>query len=167
MNQSPLFESIKDIVPHRSPMLLLESVVSWHKSGIEVLVNPQDSVLFADTDGTIPAWVGIEYMAQAISAFAGINAKQKSEAICLGFLLGTRQYSAYVKHFLPSEKLQVRMEELMRDETNLVLFSGEIYANNTLLARAEIKAIQPKNIDIIVEQFKRMGAAVESSNDRS
>jgi predicted hotdog family 3-hydroxylacyl-ACP dehydratase len=135
-------------------MLLLESVICWDDSGIEVLVDPKDSLLFSDAEGAIPAWVGIEYMAQAISAFAGIDARQRGEPLCLGFLLGTRKYTAHVATFFLAQKLRVKVREVLRDETNLVLFDCQIYAADILVASAEIKAIQPKNIDTIIAQFK-------------
>jgi predicted hotdog family 3-hydroxylacyl-ACP dehydratase len=162
MNTVPLFHSVAELVPHKAPMLLLESIATWDLTGVDAVVNPRDSVLFADANGEIPAWVGIEYMAQAISALAGIEAKTRGEPVCIGFLLGTRKYSAQVASFKAEQKLLVKVRELLRDETNLVLFNCEIYAEDTLLASAEIKAIQPENIDAVIAQFKQMSAAGEN-----
>ncbi len=156
MNAAPLFTSIAELVPHRAPMLLLESIVDWDLNGVDAVINPRDSSLFADTKGEVPAWVGIEYMAQAISALAGIEAKKRGEPVCIGFLLGTRKYHAQVASFKPEQKLLVKVRELLRDESNLVLFNCEIYAEEKLLASAEIKAIQPENIDDVIAQFKQM-----------
>lgn len=161
MKTSPLFAPIEDLVLHRSPMLLLQSVAHWEETGVDAIVNPQDSHLFADAKGMIPAWVGIEYMAQAISAFAGINAKTRGEPLCLGFLLGTRKYAAQVASFNPQHSLVVKVRELLRDEDNLVLFDCRIYAEDKLLASAEIKAIQPKNVDAVINHFKQVDDAKE------
>lgn len=159
MNAAPLFHSIAELVPHKAPMLLLESIADWDLTGVDAVVNPRDSALFADANGEIPAWVGIEYMAQAISALAGIEAKTRGESVCIGFLLGTRKYRAEVASYKPEQKLLVKVRELLRDENNLVLFNCEIYAENKLLASAEIKAIQPENIEDVIAQFKRMSDA--------
>ncbi len=158
MSQAPLFESIQDLLLHRPPMLLLKSVLRWDDRGLEALVDPRDSFLFMDANGRIPSWVGIEYMAQAIGAFAGIESLQAGNPVCLGFLLGTRRYCADVTHFDPSQELRVSVSELLRDESNLVLFKCELYAGEQLLANAEIKAIQPKDVDAIMEQFAQMNA---------
>jgi predicted hotdog family 3-hydroxylacyl-ACP dehydratase len=158
MSQAPLFESIQDLLLHRPPMLLLKAVLRWDEGELEALVDPRDSHLFMDANGQIPSWVGIEYMAQAIGAFAGITSLQAGNPVCLGFLLGTRRYHAEVTHFDPAQELRVKVSELLRDESNLVLFKCELYADEQLLASAEIKAIQPKDVDTVMEQFTQMNA---------
>lgn len=155
MNPAIALDSIEDLVLHRSPMLLVQSVIDWNETGAEVLVNTKDSGLFADSQGNIPAWVGIEYMAQAVAAYAGIVSKVNNEPLRLGFLLGTRRYSANVSAFLPDQQLRVCVKELLRDENNLVLFDCYIFSGDELLARAELKAIQPPNLDSILAQFKK------------
>jgi predicted hotdog family 3-hydroxylacyl-ACP dehydratase len=158
MNQAPLFESVQDLLLHRPPMLLLKSVVCWGEGELEALVDPRDSRLFMDASEQIPSWVGIEYMAQAIGALAGIESRRAGKPVCLGFLLGTRRYHAEVTHFDPEQELRIKVRELLRDETNLVLFNCEIYSDEQLLAHAEIKAIQPKDVEAVMAQFTQMNA---------
>jgi predicted hotdog family 3-hydroxylacyl-ACP dehydratase len=166
MTPSPaLFNSIEDLVLHRPPMLLLESVVAWDSLGLTAIVSLRDSALFADSNGNIPSWVGVEYMAQAISAFAGITAKLNRQPISLGFLLGTRSYSSRVSHFKPEQKITVSVRQLLRDETNLVLFDGKIYADSELCATAEIKAIQPDDVNAVLLQFEQMIESTGAKND--
>ena len=135
MNTSPLFESVEDLVLHRPPLLLLQSVSHWDVGHVEAI---------ADGEGKIPAWVGLEYMAQAISAYAGIIARQNGEEPSIGFLLGTRRYDTHVDSFTPGQQLRVNVREVFRDENNLVLFDCDIHAGEDLLASAQVKAIQPK-----------------------
>ncbi len=164
MNTATLFNTIEDLVLHRAPMLLLNSVVSWDHGTLTASVDPQDSYLFFDAQGDIPSWVGIEYMAQAISARAGIAALQRGEKPSVGFLLGTRKYTAQVSRFSPHQKLFVKVRELLRDETNLVLFECKIYADEILLASAEIKGIEPDNVNRVITQFRQM---LEASGART
>ena len=42
-------------------------------------VDPADSVLLADADGGVPAWVGIEYMAQCIAVHSGLLSRAAGE----------------------------------------------------------------------------------------
>jgi predicted hotdog family 3-hydroxylacyl-ACP dehydratase len=154
------FAAIEDLILHRSPMLLLESIAEWNDMGLSAVVNPANSYLFADANGAIPAWVGIEYMAQAISAFAGIVARARGETIKVGLLLGTRKYTTQIASFAPEQKLLVKVRELLRDETNLVLFDCHIYADKTLLASAEIKALEPDDVKAVVAQFEQMREAM-------
>lgn len=163
MNTAPLFAPIEDLILHRPPMLLLKAVTHWQETGVDAIVDPRDSYLFADSSGMIPAWVGIEYMAQAISAFAGINARSRGEPLCLGFLLGTRKYTAQATSFHPQQNLLVKVRELLRDEDNLVLFDCQIYADDKLLASAELKAIQPKNVDAVINHFKQVADTKEDA----
>lgn len=158
MSQPPLFESVQDLLLHRSPMLLLKSIASWGEGELEAVVDPQDSRLLMDDDGRIPSWVGIEYMAQAIGALAGIESRQAGLPVSLGFLLGTRRYHAEIPYFSRDQELRVKVNQLLRDETNLVLFNCEIYAGDQLLAHAEIKAIQPRDVDALMAQFTQMNA---------
>ena len=158
MSQAPLFESVQDLLLHRPPKLLLKSVLRWRETGLEASVDPRDSHLFRDADGRIPAWVGIEYMAQAIGALAGVESRRAVQPVGLGFFLGTRRYHAELSHFDPAQELRVSVRELLRDETNLVLFKCEIHSGEQLLAHAEIKAIQPKDVEAVMAQFTQMNA---------
>jgi predicted hotdog family 3-hydroxylacyl-ACP dehydratase len=56
------------------------------------------------------------------------------------------------------QELRVIGHELLRDETDLVLFNCEIYGGEQLLANAEIKAIQPKDVEAVMAQFTQMNA---------
>lgn len=157
----PFFESVQDLLLHRPPMLLLKAVSNWDEGQLEALVDPRDSQLFIDADGKIPSWVGIEYMAQAVGALAGIESLRAGNPVSMGFLLGTRRYHADVPHFEVDQELRVKIHQLLRDETNLVLFNCEIFAGEERLAHAELKAIQPKDIDVLMKQF--MPAVLENS----
>jgi len=165
MSQPPLFESVQDLLLHRPPMLLLKAVASWGKGELEAIVDPQDSRLLMDDEGRVPSWVGIEYMAQAIGALAGIESLQAGRPVSLGFLLGTRRYHAEIPFFPTEQELRVKVSELLRDETNLVLFKCEIYAGDELVAHAEIKAIQPRDVDALMTQFTQMNATGENNNE--
>lgn len=154
------FTSIEELILHRPPMLLLESIVEWDEKSLSAVVDPASSYLFANSDGSIPAWVGIEYMAQAISARAGIAARLNGKAISVGLLLGTRKYTTQVASFAPDQKLLVEVRELLRDETDLVLFDCHIYANETLLASAQIKGTEPDDVKMVVAQFQHKREAM-------
>ena len=57
-------------VPHRGGMSLLDDVVRCDDESIEARVRVPADGLFNGDDG-VPAWVGIEYMAQAVAAWSG------------------------------------------------------------------------------------------------
>lgn len=139
--------NIDELLFHRKPMLLIKQVTRWDTQSLDVIVDPMDSRLFFDAVGRLPTWVGVEYMAQAIGALSGIFSKQANQPISMGFLLGTRKFSSYQAFFDLDKTLTVKVKELLRDETNLVLFDCAIYADDALIAHAELKAIQPPNLE--------------------
>lgn len=138
---------------HREPMLLVDKVVGWGDGEVEVQVDPASSSHFADARGHVPSWVGLEYMAQAISAYAGLVAWEKGEQPRLGFLLGTRSYQSSVDSFAPEQRLRVVARQILRDESNLVMFDCQIFSGERLLASAQVKAIQPDNPEDILKEI--------------
>ena len=130
-------------------MILLDSIESWGEDYLEAAVLHHSS-LFSDSNGNVPVWVGIEYMAQAIGALAGIHALKHGEPIRIGLLLGTRKYEANVSHFERDTKVTVKIEQVFLDENNLAAFDCTINSDR-ILARAQVKAIQPNNIEDIIK----------------
>src|SRR5204863_4226908 len=70
----------------------------------EVDVAPDS--LFAQADG-VPAWVGIEYMAQTIAAWAGGRARRAGREPAVGFLLGSRRYQAHRPAFACGQTVRI------------------------------------------------------------
>lgn len=148
-----IHEPVEELVSHRGNMLMVESVLAWDEESASVLVNPASSALFVQRDGTVPAWVALEYMAQAIAVYAGKAARTKGEPIKLGFLLGTRKFSSRVDGFCPQDQLIVNVRKLLHDEHNLVLFSCHLLLDGEEVATAEIKAIQPDDPTLLLSHF--------------
>jgi predicted hotdog family 3-hydroxylacyl-ACP dehydratase len=55
----------------------------------------------------VPAWAGIELMAQAAAAHSGGNAQRSGGAPRRGMLLGTRHYQAQVAWFAEGSRLVI------------------------------------------------------------
>ncbi|HHM05088.1 MAG TPA: 3-hydroxylacyl-ACP dehydratase [Gammaproteobacteria bacterium] len=145
MPAQPLFRDVAELLPHAAPMILIDEVTDWGEGFLEARVAHAAPSLFALDDGSVPAWVGIEYMAQAIGAYAGIRARRRGEPVRIGFLLGAREYAARVPYFRPRQVVTVRVESIFRDEAEIAAFDCEIRDGGTLLAKAEVKAVQPDN----------------------
>src|SRR5215471_7164387 len=82
---------IRSLLPHAGPMVLLDRVISVDEDSLLAEVCIRSDSLFCNGGG-VGAWVGVEYMAQAIGAWAGYTAQLRGEPVKLGFLLGTRSY---------------------------------------------------------------------------
>jgi predicted hotdog family 3-hydroxylacyl-ACP dehydratase len=107
---------IAELIPHSGKMVLLDRVISCDNNSLSAAVVVRDDGLLGN-DKTVPSWVGIEYMAQTVAAYAGVMAKRAGEPVKLGFLLGTRRYNSNVAEFKVGATLTVRVEKIIQNNT--------------------------------------------------
>jgi len=131
---------VSELVPHDPPMVLLDRVLVFEESTLVAEVMIRTDSMFCDGDG-VPGWVGLEYMAQAIAAHAGLQARQRGEPPSIGYLLGTRSYLCEAATFPVGEKLTVHVEALFV-EAGLGSFACRIETDR-LLAKATVNVYQP------------------------
>jgi len=147
------YPAIRDLVPHRDPMVLLDEVVFADAESLCAAVKIcRDSPFFDSEAEGVGAWVGIEYMAQAIAAHAGYLAQAKGEAVKVGFLLGTRRFETKTPQFTLGSNLHIQVHCSLQSENGLGAFECHIVdstASEHILASATITVFQPDN----AEQF--------------
>ena len=90
---------VAELVPHAGDMILIDEVLEFGTDHIETRLVVRSGGLFSNADGSLPASVGIELMAQSVAAFAGRHARQDNRPAELGFLLGTRRYTCAAPAF--------------------------------------------------------------------
>lgn len=85
------FPPVAAILPQRGPMMLLSAVLdhSAQHTVCAVEVGADNPGLAAD--GTVPALMGLEYMAQGVAAHAGLRGWAQGEGPRVGFLIGARR----------------------------------------------------------------------------
>ena len=137
---------IRSLVPHAGSMVLLDRVISVDKDSLLAEVCIRSDSLFGNTEG-VGAWVGIEYMAQAIGAWAGYTAQLRGESVKLGFVLGTRRYDCSRPIFVLGSLLRVHVLRVFQDENGLGSFECSIDNEEGRVATAIITVFQPPNID--------------------
>jgi predicted hotdog family 3-hydroxylacyl-ACP dehydratase len=137
---------IRSLVPHAGPMVLLDRVISADENSLCAEVGIRSDTLFCGPDG-VGAWVGIEYMAQAIGAWAGYNAQLRGEPVKLGFLLGTRRYECIRPIFVLGSVLRVHVQRLFQNENGLGSFECSIDNEEGRVATAAVTVFQPPNVD--------------------
>ncbi|MGH8517261.1 MAG: hypothetical protein ACREUE_07350, partial [Panacagrimonas sp.] len=111
----------EQLLRQSGPMCLLDGVMGYGPDWIETRVDVRPDSRFGDAAG-VPAWVGIEYMAQTIAAWSGIEHVQAGERPRIGLLVGCRRYACEVARFAPGQSLRVRAEFLMGDELEFAVF---------------------------------------------
>jgi 3-oxoacyl-[acyl-carrier-protein] synthase-1 len=131
---------VRELLPHDPPMVLLDRVIACAESSLvaEVVIKPES--MFCNESG-VPAWVGIEYMAQSVAAHAGAMARQRGGTPVIGYLLGTRSYKSAVSEFPIGASLKIVVEPLFV-EMGLGAFACRIDMGETV-AEATINVYQP------------------------
>jgi len=141
------FTAVADLLPHSGDMVWLDRVNQWGDDFIEVSATPKGHPWFGDNERGVPSCVGIEYMAQAIAALAGLLSRREGGPIRIGFLLGTRKYTTHVPFFPHNAMLTIRARQVCVTENNFGLMDCEIRSDR-VLAHAQLKVIQP---DILIK----------------
>ncbi len=136
--------SMAQVLSHRPPMILLDQLSSYSGSGALCRVTITDeSPFFQDGLAGVPSYIGIEYMAQTIAAFAGANALDGGESVKIGFLLGSRKYQTQVDRFSTGTTLDIEVMRLHQEDSGLSVFDCTIQTTNEKLAEARINVFQP------------------------
>jgi predicted hotdog family 3-hydroxylacyl-ACP dehydratase len=134
--------AMDDYVPHRGAMSLLDAVERVDEHGIVARVAVPAGGLFASAAG-VPAWVGIEYMAQAVAAWSGARARTAGGSPRIGFLLGTRRYEARVPLFAAGALLQVSAQCELIADNGLGMFDCRITHEGRELATGRLSVFEP------------------------
>ena len=132
---------IRSLVPHAGPMILLDRVVSADDESLCAEVTICSDSLFCTADG-VGAWVGLEYMAQAIAAYAGYIAYRRGEAVKIGFLLGTRRYECERPFFSVGTRLQIHVKRIFQGENGMGSFECRIDEGAAQLASVTLTVYQ-------------------------
>ncbi len=135
-------DDIDSVLPHKDSMRLIDRVVAWGPESIAVEVDVPGSGPLTTADG-VPAWVGVEYMAQAIAAWAGCRARQEGRDPSIGFLLGTRRFTAHSPTFAAGSCLRVEAHCELMGENGLGMFACRILAGDEELAVANVSVYEP------------------------
>jgi len=143
---------ITTLVPHAAPMLLLDRVLKVDVEQLCAQVTIRADSMFCGEQG-VGAWIGIEYMAQAIAAYAGYQALQRGERVKVGFLLGTRRYACSRPWFAVGTSLHVEVQQLLQAENGMGSFACTIHDSDTQqeLAQATVSVFQPHDESVFLE----------------
>ncbi|HEY4317437.1 MAG TPA: hotdog family protein [Herbaspirillum sp.] len=153
------FPPIADLVPHTASMLLLDRVVAADADSLQAEVDIHAATLFAGEDG-VGSWIGIEYMAQAVAAFAGLqamlHARQNPDSTHkprqIGFLLGSRRYTASRGHFALGSTLRIHVLRLLQADNGLGSFDCHIADGDEHIATATLTVFQPPDLATFLDE---------------
>ena len=144
--------SVDDLVPHSGLMSLLDRIVDYGDDWLEAQVDISDNSLFLEAQG-MPALVGLEYLAQTIAAFSGVEEQLKGGSPKLGFLLGTRKFVCSTDYFQLGQTITLKVQREMKAENGLHVFQC-VLSGKGLSATATINVFQPEDANTFIKEAK-------------
>ncbi|WP_020202869.1 MULTISPECIES: ApeP family dehydratase [Cupriavidus] len=138
----PGLPPIADLVPHAGAMRLLDELLGADEERAVARATVRATQLFVDEAG-MPGWVGIEYMAQTIAAWAGARDWRAGREPGIGFLLGSRRYECDVPAFPVGSVLTVQVSAELIGDNGLGMFACALSLDGREVARANVSVFQP------------------------
>jgi predicted hotdog family 3-hydroxylacyl-ACP dehydratase len=153
---------IASLLPHAGNMILIDDVLGYDADSLRAraVVKPGPYSL---PDGSLPPWLGMEFMAQAVGAWAGCHAREAGASVKLGFLLGTRRYDCHSDGLPVGMALSIHVQRSLIDASGMSVFECELRelreerdesnesdegndrSDTRLLAHARLNVYQPKD----------------------
>jgi predicted hotdog family 3-hydroxylacyl-ACP dehydratase len=142
--------TIEDVVPHRGAMLLLDTLLAADEDVVTVEGPVRRGQLF-EADAGVPAYVGVEYMAQAIAAWAGCRSVRLGQPVKIGFLLGTRRYACTRTHFPFGARLRIVARREVMGDNGLGMFACSLAMDGEVLAEAMLSVFEPPDAEAFLQ----------------
>lgn len=141
---------IGDVVPHAGAMRLLDALLHADDDSCTASATVRASQLFVDEAG-MPGWVGIEYMAQTIAAWAGVKDWRAGRRPGIGFLLGSRRYECDVPAFPVASQLTISVRAELTGDNGLGQFACRLALDGREVARANVSVFQPADAQAFLQ----------------
>jgi predicted hotdog family 3-hydroxylacyl-ACP dehydratase len=144
------FPPIDALLPHRGTMQLLTRVLAYGEETLSAEARVDATAWYADADGAMPAWIGIELMAQAIAAHVALRSRLEGKPVQPGVLLGARRLDVAVQAFAPDTALCVEVRETIKVDGGHGAYDCAIRTSapdSPALATAIVKVYQPDNFE--------------------
>lgn len=134
--------TVDDLVPHRGDMSWLDTVVSADADTVvaEATIRPDSYFV---RDGALPIWVGVEFMAQSVAAWAGHRGRLQGRPARIGFLLGTRRFDVHRQAFRVGERLRIEARCELMGDNGLGMFACRILVDGEVAAEANLSVFEP------------------------
>ncbi|NWD50940.1 ApeP family dehydratase [Pseudomonas gingeri] len=133
---------LAELLPHAGDMILIDQVLAFDEEQIHTRLTVRPGGLFSRDDGSLPAWVGIELMAQSVAAYAGCRARGAGQPVELGFLLGTRKFECNVEHFPAGSELSIHAQRSLEDDNGMGVFECHLTGPD-IHATARLNVFRP------------------------
>ncbi|HVC38105.1 MAG TPA: hypothetical protein VNF46_06850 [Gammaproteobacteria bacterium] len=140
MNEA--FPSAADLLPHQGRAVLIDEVLTDSEDSIRVAARITREHPFFVAGHGVPSWAGIELMAQAIAAHAGLSGRRSQRPPRVGMLLGTRRYQAGTLYFREGARLEILAEQEFSDTGGITACACTILCDGRTLAQATLIIVE-------------------------
>lgn len=146
------FPHLDELIPQSGPMRLIDRVISEGADSVCIAALIRSTNIFYEPSRGVPAYVGVEYMAQAISAYDGLERWRRGLPPTIGYLLGCRRYSTTRRYFHEGETLLIEVTSLL-GEGALASFDCHIKdADGQKMASGVINVYRPSDPQKFLER---------------
>lgn len=133
---------LDSLLLHQTPLRLLDGIreVSAERCIAWTEVSP--AAWYADAEGAMPAWFGLELMAQAVSAYSGAQKTAQGRPLRVGLLLGTQSYLCSLPAFPAGSILDIDARLHYFDGSGVSAFRCELRRQDEVIAHATLKVYE-------------------------
>ncbi len=151
MSSTARFPPIEDILPHRDPMLLLDRVLGFDTTTASAQYTPRRGAWYADTEGNMPAWIGVELMAQTVAAHDSLLRRDQGLPPKQGALLGTRRLTCTRSSFAADQALVTHTQVIYREASGMGAYECSIEMDGASVASATLIVFEPDDFSTFVQ----------------
>ncbi|WP_249359067.1 hotdog family protein [Cupriavidus sp. 2SB] len=141
---------VAEVISHAGAMRLIDELIHADAGHCTARATVRATQLFVGDDG-MPGWVGIEYMAQTIAAWAGVRDRAAGRGPGVGFLLGSRRYACDVAAFPVGSVLTISVQVELEGENGLGMFACTLAMDGREVARANVSVFQPADAEAFLQ----------------
>ena len=142
-------EELLSLLPHKNKMLLISRVTEYdvYKRILCSEYDVSEDCMFYDPvlEG-VPAWMSFEFMAQAVSALAGLTGRIADKPPMIGFIMSVSSFEVKKPIIKNGETVQVKITE----ESKLDMVSNfdcTVSVNGSVLSAARLMLIDVEDPD--------------------
>ena len=154
-------DELLSIIPHRGKMFLLSRVNNYdlNEYSLEAEYDITKKCIFYDPEfGGVPAWVGFEFIAQAISALVGLWRRERGEDVKLGFIMSVSSVKIGLPFFRDGDTVELKVKRINRMDM-MYTFEGFVFLDGSTVLEGKITIldVDEEKMQAYQKEYKSIG----------
>lgn len=133
---------VSSLITHSGEMIWIDEVKDFTQNSIVVKSTIKDTNPFLE-DGCLPNFTYIEIIAQAVSALAGIKARENGKGLALNLLLGCRNFQMYKESLKVGANLIIHAKASLHEDDGFGIYDCTMYEDDFLVAEGSLNVYTP------------------------